>query len=462
MLSLVSPGSTGDCTSNGKTYGVLNGYSTNAGYDLASGLGSVDANVLVTNWNKVTFTPSTTTLTLNGGSPVNVTHGAAVSVKVTVAPQSGSGTPSGDVALLVAPGTPGNAGIDWNTLSGGTISWNTNLLPGGSYQVIAHYAGNTTFGGSYSPSSSTLTVNPENSVVYMPGVVTGTDQNGNPTYSTTATYGTGATDVYWIRADLQNSQSEFCTSPSQGEIACPTGTVTFTNNGKPIDGGSFKLNSFGYTEDQSAQLPGGTDTVVANYSGDTSYNASSKSVVITVNPAATTLPNVGVLNNPVSVFAGQTFTAGVTVVTPPSYGAAPTGTVTFLANGTALPGTATYTPTGGNFATGTPAAVGVSLNTSIGTPGTYTITATYTSGDGNYSSQSSSSSAQLIVLSNQNVGLPTGPLAPPAGQIRASRPPLPCRSRPRTDKHSPPTLALLAPPAFQQERRVPSARICKA
>src|SRR6185437_1380537 len=52
----------------GDSYGVLSGYSTAAGYDLATGLGSVDITNLVNQWQSVSFTPSTTALTVNGGS----------------------------------------------------------------------------------------------------------------------------------------------------------------------------------------------------------------------------------------------------------------------------------------------------------------------------------------------------------------------------------------------------------
>ena len=67
---------------------------------MATGLGSVNANNLVNAWSAATFTPSTTTLT--NLSPVNVVHGQAVNVSVTVAAQGGSGTPTGTVALMAA------------------------------------------------------------------------------------------------------------------------------------------------------------------------------------------------------------------------------------------------------------------------------------------------------------------------------------------------------------------------
>jgi len=423
-------GSTADCTASGSDkYGVLAGWSTGAGYDLATGLGSVDAANLVNNWGKVTFTPTTSTLTLNNGNPISgITHGTGIPVTVSVV----SSSATGDVSLLVGP-KPGTPSIDWNTLSGGTVTWTTTLLPGGTYDVIAHYAGDTTYGGSYSAPSANITINPENSSVYMPGVVTGIDANGNPVYATSVTYGTGGfgpwenvcgfqlgcTYGYWLRADVQNSQGQFCTSEVLGEIACPTGTIAFTDNGNALDGGTFKLNSLGYTEDQGIQLTVGSHTLAASYSGDASYKTSSTTVGITVGPDATVLANVAL--NPSTVNATQNFTATVTVTTPTattSYGAAPTGTVTFLANGTALTGTVSYTPTTGNPSTGLPATLAATLTTSISTPGTYTITATYTTGDGNYSSQSSSNSASLVVTSNQNVslGTPTTPASAEPGQ----------------------------------------------
>ena len=177
---------------------------------------------------------------------------------MTVSVASSSAT--GDVAPLVSP-KPGTPGIDWNTLKDGTVTWSTNLLPGGTYNVIAHYEGDTTYGGSYSSPSASITVKPESSVVVMPGVDVGADQTaGLPIYASSVVYGTGAGASYLLRADVYNSQDTVCTTEVLGEIACPTGTITFTDNGAALDGGTFKLNSFGYTEDQGIQLTGSGGT----------------------------------------------------------------------------------------------------------------------------------------------------------------------------------------------------------
>ena len=71
-------------------------YQSGVGYDLASGLGSVNVSNLVNRWNTVTFKPTAATLTLN---PTTLTHGQLVNVDITVAPQNGTGTPTGDVSL---------------------------------------------------------------------------------------------------------------------------------------------------------------------------------------------------------------------------------------------------------------------------------------------------------------------------------------------------------------------------
>jgi hypothetical protein len=426
--TIAMPCTTGtpDCVTNNQkdNVGVLSGYSTTAAYDLATGLGSVNAANLVNNWNAATamFTPTTTTLTVNNGTAVNMTHGSAIPVKVSVSPNPGSPTQSQseDVALIVSPGTSGatppNPGIDFNSLTNGTVTWNTTVLPGGTYKVIAHYEGDTTFGGSYSSPSASVTINPESSSVYMgnpPGLVVG--QNPTtfaPVYGNSVIYGTGAFDDYLLRADVYNSGGNPCSteafvSTNNQEVACPTGKITITDNGSPLDGGTFNLNSEGYTEDQGIQLTGGSHTLVATYSGDPSYKTSNTTASITVAKATSVIGNVQTTLSSVSV--GQQFTVSATVntslITDTSFGLAPTGTVSFFYNTTQLLGTVALTPTNGSFSsyspatqlyTSTPASLAASLTTSISTAGTYNITATY-SGDGNYTAVTAGQSNSVSI-----------------------------------------------------------------
>ena len=136
----------------GDNFGVLTGYDSGTAYNLATGLGSVNANNLVRSWNLASFNSTLTTLTLQGASsgPLSLTHGDSIPVGVTVTKGGSgiSGTPTGDVSLIA--GSINGEGVDSHALNGGTASWNTNRLPGGSYNVTAHYAGDGTFGGSNS------------------------------------------------------------------------------------------------------------------------------------------------------------------------------------------------------------------------------------------------------------------------------------------------------------------------
>ena len=140
----------------GDQFGILAGYNAKVGYDLATGIGSVDVDSLLSNWTSAQFTATTTTLNLSPTS--SLTHGQSVAVTASVAPTSGSGVPTGDVSLITSTGI----GVDGFRLANGTISGNTNLLPGGTYTVTAHYAGDPTFGGSDSTPIS-ITVGKENS-----------------------------------------------------------------------------------------------------------------------------------------------------------------------------------------------------------------------------------------------------------------------------------------------------------
>ncbi len=190
-----------------------------------------------------------------------------------------------------------------------------------------------------------------------------------------------------------------------GEVACPTGTIAFTDNGSRADAILYTLNSFGYTEDQAIQLTGGTHTLVANYSGDNSYNTSSATATVTVTPAPTTIGNVAQPEHGKCRAAIHSHRHGHQ---PRAMGLAPTGTVKFFYNTTLL-GTATTTGTAGNFNSGVTASLAASLTTSIPTAGTYNITATYTSGDANYASQSSSNSVSITVNASATFTLAAAP-----------------------------------------------------
>jgi subtilase family serine protease len=291
--SIAVPCSTGtpNCTTtnSGDANGILNGYIAGPAYDFATGLGSVNAANLVKNWGPVGHAFSVATLSLNSGNPVNITHGAPVSVAVSISPVSPE--PSGDIALIAMPGGS-EKGVGIFALSNGTASGSTNLLPGGSsYNVEAHYAGDST----YAPSDSntvTVTVVPESSRTSLDVVnfnlFSGQISNSN---ATSLPYGS----VYFLRADTSNLSGSPCFNPTIQTFAydCPTGAVVLADNGASLGAGTYALNSQGSAEDQAINLTAGTHVFSANYGGDNSYLASSCETTLTVLPAPTTTTIVG-------------------------------------------------------------------------------------------------------------------------------------------------------------------------
>ena len=248
-------------------------YQASTGYDQATGLGSVNIGNLINAWNTVTFNPTTTTLTLNGGNAVNVTHGQSVPFQSTVAPNSGTGTPTGGLVLYAELGNAFGAypsSMETFPLTGGQVVASSSALPGGSYNIIAHYSGD----GTYAPSDSGLapvTVNPENSTITE--TLLAYNQAGNPIPVTSVPFGS----FVYLRADVQGVSGQ----------GIPTGSVTFSDTFGAIPGGnSFPLNSQGNTANPTGvAFDSGTHTLSASYSGDVSFNPSSttqsQSVVVT-------------------------------------------------------------------------------------------------------------------------------------------------------------------------------------
>jgi hypothetical protein len=370
-----------------------------AGYDRATGLGSVNVANLAKAWSSATFNSSTTTITT---SPTGtVAHGATVSFTVKVT--SSSGTPTGNVSLIASP--PGSSpiaiGVFDNTttstfaLSGGTATITTNLLPGyvvggaaTPYPVVALYAGDGTFAaGTSAPVDVTVGQEASSTAISLVGGTTATSVvYGSPYITRVGVVGTGT-----------NSGSQECSTTA---IPCPTGSISLTDNGSNLNDfqntqtGIFSNtatlpNDLGFLEDQLVLLPGGTNSLVAKYSGDTSYTAStSPALVVTVTAAPTVA----------SVTAGATSSTTVTPVmltafiATQSSGAGPTGTVTFSANGSSV-GTASVAPTaaaGLNTAAPTVAFSTATLSHTFATAGTYTISVSFAPGDLNYASSSSS------------------------------------------------------------------------
>jgi len=332
-----------DCDSGTTDYGavVTSGssttlaWTTTPGYDLATGLGSVNATNLVNNWHSVTFTPSTTTLSL---SPTTITHGQPVQFTIKVT--GGAGTAAGSVTL---EGAPGNStyGIANFALSGGAATGSTDQLPGGTYTVTARYSGSGTYGASTSTPPVSVTVGKESSMTTVALVTMNANGTVTSSTATSAPYGS----FYVLRSNVTNAAGQSCASAAVG---CPTGQVTLSANGQPLPNqgssspGTYALNSQGYLEDAFIQFPGGSYSVVGSYSGDNSFLPSSATVPMTISKAATDTYAPSTLNGDGTVSYGSSIKLVVDVTTQSS-GVAPTGTVQFLNGAKPVSGTVSYT-----------------------------------------------------------------------------------------------------------------------
>lgn len=121
------------------------GYAAGPGYDLATGLGSIDANALVTQWNQP-VKPATVQLTSSAAKgTVNDTVQLTASV-------TGSGAPPTGTVIFSANGNP----LGTVTLSSGTATVQAPLyLSGaGTWTYTASYSGD----GAYAPGGATMKI----------------------------------------------------------------------------------------------------------------------------------------------------------------------------------------------------------------------------------------------------------------------------------------------------------------
>lgn len=406
--------------------GTTPDYNAAPGYDLATGLGSVDAYQLVTNWPKVKFAATTTTLAT---SQSTFTHGTPITVSGTVT--AAGGTPTGDVGLQSdSPDVNRQGGLLFS-LSGGAYSGTVTDLPGGSYNIWAQYGGDTANGLSTS-AKLPITVTPEPSttgvrIVNMLGLALNPGVTGL-SYGTQLIADTESLPTaYYNQCIVSSSPPSSC---SYG-YAFPTGSVTFLDNGTAIN--TAFINSRGDAE-YNAAFGVGNHTLVARYAGDSSYSAStSASFHFNVAPDQ---PNVSVYSPSELLIPGEYWAGGaiqfiVSVTNYSNWGittssgqplvsplvASPTGTVTL----TGLPGSVTLTctlnPEFDPYAVGAEGTCNLTLPSTI-TPGNYNLTLNY-SGDANYTAVTTPEPTTILPAIAPPSGLPstinasiTGSLSP--------------------------------------------------
>lgn len=352
-----SPG----CSEDSDSYYFMTGYNAATGYDLATGLGSVNAGQLVQSWPSPSLISTTSSLQLNGAaSPISITHGQSIAVGASVT--SSDGTPTGLISLVdsLSPANrPNSEGISVFTLASGSVSGTTNDLPGGTYQVSAHYGGSSTFAASDSNGIS-VNVAPESSTTLITKINAFT-QNQSVDTSTPHFLDTFVIDA------MPYGNSESAANPN----GVATGTVTFMDGSTTL--GTAPLNSAGTAELSTDLMLGGNNNLTASYSGDASFKANTSAPFpysVATAPTSVILSVIGQLTAGVSLTVVPTLQPAEWNGGPP----APTGTMTIY-NGTTALGSQPVSST-------------IFINLGQLPIGTYSLTAQY-SGDSNYAPSSS-------------------------------------------------------------------------
>ena len=186
-----------NCTTNAAGNLFLTGYDTNAGYDLATGLGSVDATQLINFWGSATGS-GTTTVTVQP-SATTIGQSAPLTVLATVTGSTTLGNPTGTVTLS----------------GGGYTSAAQTLTASGTDAATYSFS---VPGGSFAQGSDTLTVTYSGDASYA-------TQTGTKSLTVTGpTFTLSATNVTLTAGATTGNVSTVTVTPVNGY----TGTVNLT------------------------------------------------------------------------------------------------------------------------------------------------------------------------------------------------------------------------------------------
>lgn len=294
-------------------------YTALAGYDAATGLGSINATALVQQWTPPNTSPTITTIAILNPStkqPISsFQQGTPVNIQVTVT--GTGGVPTGHVAILTDAGQDATRGQTEFPLVNGVATQPTSiwpngypLLPGGSYHVYARYSGDETYQSSLS-SLTSLNVSkaPCSFTVFSQSIQTGAS----------IPYGTPVT---------LEMEPFATTNPS--DVIAATGSITVKDNGTALT--TFQLESTGAGVFSDAGFLPGSHALSFAYSGDPSLQSCSLSpnlsFTVSAVPTTTTL-TTSLSSIPSSTKGYYALTAVVTPSTTADQGTFPAGTVTF-------------------------------------------------------------------------------------------------------------------------------------
>ncbi len=240
----------------------------------------------------------TATTTELGSSTNPSTAGQTVTYTATVSP-----TDNGGGVTFTDGGTP-ISGCESVALVSGKAGCPVTYTAPGSHSIVATYSGDNSFGESVS---------------------TALDQSVSSSVTATTTVLTSSANPSSVKQQVTYTAT---VSPTDNG-----GTVAFADGGKAISGCGAVALSAGVAKCPQTYTAGGSHSIVATYTGDTSYGTSTSTTLAQhVNSSLTATATKLVSSaNPAKVGVDMTYTATVS----PS---ANSGTVDFTSGGTTLPG----------------------------------------------------------------------------------------------------------------------------
>jgi hypothetical protein len=236
---------------------------------------------------------------------------------IHVAPNSGSGTPTGTLTLF-----DGTTQLSSPTLVAGAASYSSSSLAAGSHSFTVNYSGDANFSAS---TSAAVVV-----TVSAPAKI-----------ATTTSLSASAMQI----TAGQNVTFSATVAPASGSTA-PTGTVNFYDNASLA--GSATLAA-GMAQFSTTSLSNGAHSFTAGYAGDANNSASNSAAVnVSVGAAPAADYTLGMSGSALSVSAGGSGSLNVTVTPENGFKQAVTFSCAGLPSGaTCMFSPASVTPSGG-------------------------------------------------------------------------------------------------------------------
>ena len=326
------------------------GFNAGAGYDLATGLGTVNAQALVAQWKARPQVGTGAVAVSITTAPMTINPSALITISAKVVSMTGGATPTGTILFYDTSTSSYLSSSPSTVASDGTafVMGGNNAFTQGGNEIEAIYSGDST---------------------YMSATSQPIDINVQP----------GTTSLAIVPSTY---------TPSAGATITATATLSVTNPGNSPPSGKVTLNIDGVatatttidivTATFSVTAPSaGTHALQAIYAGDTNYvSSTSPSVNITVAKSSTTLVITPATLTPT---AGTSLVVTATITASGTGSTQPTGTVSFTLDGVSQGSPATVTA-------GSPSTASITLPPI--SAGSHTLVGAY-SGDSNYASSTS-------------------------------------------------------------------------